>query len=343
MEFEGVDLAVLAAWMNGRAIGHGPIEHVERLAGGTQNIIIRFRRGSRTFVLRRPPVHLRPNSNETMRREARVLGALAGSVVPHPALVAQCDDETVLGAAFYLMEPIDGFTATTGLPPRQAASPELRHRMGLSMAEGIARLGELDYQAIGLEGFGKPDNYLERQVSRWCDQLFGYARMEGWTGVEGLPGVLAVGEWLEANRPDGFRAGVIHGDYHLGNVMFGHKTSELAAIIDWELSTIGDPLLDLGWMLATWPEGDEPGEADVATTPWHGFPREEELIRHYAANSTRAVGSVGWYVVLACYKLAIILEGTHARACAGQAPRETGDKLHNHAVALLDRATRRIG
>ena len=341
---DGVPLGALARWMDGEGLGIGaPIEDVVPLGGGTQNILLRFERAGRAYVLRRPPAHLRANSNDTMRREARVLAALAGSQVPHPGLIAACADDGVIGAAFYLMEPVDGFNAANALPERHAASPAIRHRMGLAMAKGIAALSAVDYQACGLEGFGKPDGFLERQVPRWQEQLAGYGQYEGWTGADAIPGVERVARWLEAHRPDSFTPGILHGDYHIGNVVFRNDSGELAAIVDWELATIGDPLLDLGWMIATWPEGDTPGPADVAVTPWHGFPDADEIVAHYAARSSRDCSAIDWYVVLACYKLGIILEGTHARACAGKAPRETGEKLHGQTIALFERALRRIG
>ena len=346
-EPEPVDMARLAAWMDsagpgGAALGAGPLENAEQLAGGTQNILLRFQRSGRSYVLRRPPPVLRANSNETMRREARVLAALAGTGVPHPGLIAACADEAVLGAAFYLMEPVDGFNAATALPAPHSADAAMRHRMGLAMVEAIATLGALDYRAIGLEGFGRPDNYLERQVGRWQAQLASYAEMPGWTGPDAIPGVAKVASWLEAHRPTDFHPGIIHGDFHFGNVMFRHDSGELAAVVDWELSTIGDPLLDLGWLIATWPEGDTPRPTDVAVVPWNGFAKPEELAAHYVAVASRSIADLDWYVVLACYKLGIILEGTHARACAGKAPRATGDRLHAHTIDLFERALRRI-
>ena len=128
----------------------------------------------------------------------------------------------------------------------------------------------------------------------------------------------------------------MHGDYHLANVMYRPDSGDLAAIIDWELATIGDPLLDLGWMLATWPDGS--GASTVSVTPWEGFPTPAELVARYGAGSARDLSAVDWYHVLACYKLGILLEGTHARACAGKAPRDTGDRLHSRAIHLFDRA-----
>ena len=339
----GVDLAVLAAWMDGEGLGSGPIEDARLLAGGTQNVLLRFSRAGRAYVLRRPPQHLRANSNETMRREARMLAALAGTAVPHPGLIADCADEAVLGAAFYLMEPIDGFNPSTGLEPLHAGSEAVRHRMGLALVEGIAALGALDYRERGLADFGKVDGYLERQVARWKAQLDSYAQFPGWPGPGQIPGVDKVAAWLERHRPSTFQPGIIHGDYHLSNVMYRHDGPELAAIVDWELTTIGDPLLDLGWLLATWQETDQPREFGVNITPWSGFPSPQELVEHYRPRTTRDMSAIDWYAVLACYKLGLILEGTHARACAGQAPKETGDRLHAHTIGLFERALRWIG
>lgn len=332
-----IDIAALGAWMDRQGLESGPIGDVARLAGGTQNILLRFKRADRDYVLRHPPVHPRPNSNETMRREARILAALAGTAVPHPPLIAACADESVLGAAFYLMEPIDGFNPVSGLPPLHAGSSELRHKMGEALVDGIAALGELDYRAVGLGDFGRPDNFLERQVTRWKTQLDSYGEFSEWPGASGLPAVDRIAAWLEANRPAAFRPGLIHGDYHLANVMYRFGGPELAAIVDWELATIGDPVLDLGWLLATWPE---PGatEDTVSVTPWHGFPTADELVARYRMRSSRDLSAIEWYAVLACFKLAILLEGTYARACAGKAPRDVGDRLHARSVRLFERA-----
>jgi aminoglycoside phosphotransferase (APT) family kinase protein len=337
-----VDLDALARWMDAKGLGSGPLEDAMLLGGGTQNILLRFVRSGRTYVLRRPPPHLRKNSNETMRREARMLAAIADTDVPHPRLIAACPEEDVIGASFYLMEPIDGFNPTVGLPALHASDPAIRHRMGLALVESIATLGVVDYLDAGLEGFGKPDNYLERQVARWQAQLESYREFPSWPGPEGIPGVAKVAKWLDDNRPSAFEPGIIHGDYHLANVMYRHDGPELAAIVDWELTTIGDPLLDLGWLMATWPE-DGARAGAVGVEPWDGFPKVDELVAHYAARTTRDMSHIGWYAVLACYKLGIILEGTHARACAGKAPKETGDMLHASTVGLFERALRRIG
>jgi aminoglycoside phosphotransferase (APT) family kinase protein len=337
-----VDLTRLATWMDAQGLPPGPLAEVERLAGGTQNVLLRFARGGRRYVLRRPPPHLRATSNETMRREARVLGALAGTDVPHPPLIAACPETDVLGVAFYLMEPIDGFNPTTGLPEPHRSDPALRHAMGLALVDAIAALGRVDYRAVGLTDFGHPDGYLERQVARWRRQLESYREIAGYPGPD-IPGVAQVAAWLDRHRPRSFTPGILHGDYHLANVMFAPDGPALAAIVDWELSTIGDPLLDLGWLLATWPDGSSAPMGAALVTPWEGFPSADELIARYRTGTTRDLSAIDWYAVLACYKLGIILEGTHARACAGKADRATGDLLHATTVALFERALRRIG
>lgn len=337
-DIPGVDLAVLAAWMDVRGLGAGALELPELIAGGTQNVLLRFSRGEREYVLRRPPVHKRSNSDETMRREARVLAAIADTDVPHPALIAAEPDPEVLGASFYLMEPVDGFNATLGLPEPHASDPAWQHEMGLSMADAIAALSRVDHVAVGLGDFGKFEGWAERQVGRWRKQLDSYSELPGYPGPD-LPGVDRIGEWLEARRPPAVRAGIMHGDFHFANVLMARDRPALAAIVDWELVTIGDPLLDLGHLLATWPHQDAP----AVTVAAPGLPSTDEVIARYADRSGADLTHLPWFRVLACYRLGLILEGTHARACAGLAPKEIGDQLHATTVSLLEQALTLIG
>ncbi|HET9691987.1 MAG TPA: phosphotransferase family protein [Acidimicrobiales bacterium] len=336
-----VDLDRLGAWMDGAGLPAGPITGAELLAGGTQNVLVRFARGGERFVLRRPPLHKRDNSDETMRREARVLAALAGSGVPHPRLIAACADVGVLGAAFYLMEPVDGVNPTTGLPAPYRTDASWRRRLGLAMADGAAAIGAVDHVAAGLGDLGRPDGYLERQVERWARQLASYSALDGYPGPD-IPGVDAVGRWLDDNRPASWQPGLIHGDYHLANVLASLDRPGLAAIVDWELTTIGDPLVDLGWLLATWVDDDGATAGAAPVIPWEGFPTAAELVARYAERSARDLSALRWYEVLACYKLGIILEGSHARAMAGLAPQEIGDRLHATTLGLFSRAAARI-
>ncbi len=334
----GVDLEGLASWLDAAGVAGDGVDDPRLLTGGTQNVLLRFERSGRSLVLRRGPRHLRPKSNDTMRREMRVLAALAGTAVPHPELMASCPDDPAWtdGAACYVMAAVDGFNPAAEVPARHAADPDLRHATGLGVVDGIVALGAVDHEAVGLADLGRPDGFLERQVPRWLDELDSYRRHEGYPGAE-LPAVPDVAAWLEANRPPTFTPGLSHGDYHLANVLVRRDGAELAAIVDWEMCTVGDPLLDLGWLLATWPTADRPNLGGALGAAG-GLPDRAELTARYAAGSARDLSRLRWYEVLAGFKLGIILEGTHARACAGKAPPDVGDLLHGEAVALLTAA-----
>jgi aminoglycoside phosphotransferase (APT) family kinase protein len=233
---EHVDLKTIAEWMSEQGLGEGPLEDVSDVTGGTQNVMLRFTRSGRPYVLRRGPRHLRPRSNSVILRETKVLAALAGSDVPHPHLIAACDDPSVLGdAVFYLMEPVDGFNAGEGLPPLHAGDPSVRFQMGLSMADALAKLGAVDHIAVGLADFGKPAGFLERQVPRWLSELDSYREYENYPGPQ-IPGVDQVATWLERSRPKTWTPGIMHGDYHAANVMFSRTGPEVVAIVDWERS-----------------------------------------------------------------------------------------------------------
>lgn len=331
-------LTSVAAWMSEQGLGEGPVANVSAIVGGTQNIMLRFTRSGREYVFRRGPEHLRPVSNKVILRETKVLHALAGTDVPHPRLIAVCEDTSVLGdAVFYLMEPVDGFNAGSGLPALHAGDAGIRHEMGLSMADAVARLGAVDHVAVGLADFGKAEGFLDRQVPRWLSEL------ESYNGIEAYPGpdigdVAAVATWLQRNQPATWTPGIMHGDYHAANVMFSPTGPEVVAIVDWEMCTIGDPLLDLGWMLATW---YDPGHDSVLTNVLMdagNLATPDELVARYAQNTTRDLTHIDWYTVLACFKLGIILEGSNARAAAGLAPKEIGDRLHIATVRLFERA-----
>lgn len=332
-----VDLLALADWMDVRGLGDGPFTSVSQLTGGTQNILLRLTRSGRDYVFRRPPPNPRPESNAVMRREARVLAALAGTNVPHPGFIASEPNETAMGYAFLLMEPVNGFNPSEGLPPLHASDPAVRQRMGLSYVEGLAALAEA---RVDLPNFGKPDGFLDRQVGRWTAQLDGYARVDVWPGLD--CGVDRVADWLARNQPTDYRPGLIHGDGHLANTMFSHEGGEMAALIDWELATLGDPRLDLGWVMACWPDAQGRDTVGLNIQPWDGFPHIDTLVSHYAERTTRPLHNVAWFGVLACFKLGILLEGTYARSLIGKAPKEVGERLHAATLALFERAERMI-
>lgn len=332
-----IDLEAIGAWLAARGVVRG-IENPQLLAGGTQNIVLRFTAGGRDYVLRHPPAKPRPNSNKLLEREIRVLGALEGSAVPYPRLVATCTDLSVVGAVFYVMEAVDGFNPTVVMPDGVSGNPAVRHRMGLELMDALAALASIDPVAVGLADFGKLKGFLERQVGRWAGELESYHRFEGWEGPTSLGDVGMIGTWLTDHCPQSMRAGIIHGDYHIGNGIFG-EDGELRAVVDWEMATLGDPLVDLGRILISWPDGGGSRTPQtMRVEPLDGFPTRDEMVVRYAERSGRSLVDLPWFAVLACYKLGLILEGTHARAQAGLADRATGERLHRSAIALLDEA-----
>lgn len=331
----------LEAWLNDCRIASGAITSVEQLSGGTQNILLRIAIGGEELVLRRPAIHARPEAEQTILREARVLASLAGTVVPHPRFRGHSADKDLIGAPFLLTDAVAGFNAALGLSEAALASSAVRRRMGMAMVEGIAAIAAVDPLEVGLADFGKLDTFIERQVPRWRKQLDSYAQFPDWRGPGGLDGVDVLGSWLAAHQPLRWQRGLMHGDFHIGNVLFSPE-GDLAAILDWELSTLGDPLLDLGRLLAAWPDPDGSGPLSLKVEPWDAFPVRDELIAHYGACTGRAMDDLVWFEVLACYKLAIILEGTYARASAGLAARDVGERLHQGAVSLIGRALRTL-
>lgn len=338
-DFEGLlNWPRLNAWIEAQDVpGTGPVSRVQKLAGGLQNNVFLIERGGERFVLRRPPKRLRPKSNETMQREARVLKALAGSAVPHPQFYALCDDDTVIGAAFYLMAPLEGFAPSGPLQGDYATDPAWRRAMGEELVKAAAALGAVDPKAVGLSDLGKPENWHERQVARWRKQLESYCEMPNYNGDE-LAHVDAVGRWLTDNLPANRHIGIIHGDFQFPNVMFSLTAPRVSGIIDWELASQGDPLLDLGWILTSWwEEGDPEGKAPMVQ-PWDGFLSRAELIRLYGEISGRDMAEMPWFFTLGCYKLACLLEGTHARAKAGQIPLKVGEQVHAYASWLMAKA-----
>lgn len=328
----------LNAWIEDQNLpGSGPTMAVRQLTGGTQNCLFLIERANARFVLRRPPMHLRANSNQTMVREARMLASIAGSDVPHPRLLAACEDTEIIGACFYLMEEVEGFSPKGPLPGAYAVDPRWRQAMGPALITAAAALGTVDVDAAGVADMGNGTDWHSRQVSRWRAQLESYRGTPHYDGPA-LPHIDAVGRWLSDHLPQNGRIGIIHGDLQFPNVMFSQHAPQINAIIDWELTTLGDPMLDLGWILSSWwEEGDPPGKMPMVQ-PWRDFPSRTELVRLYGELSGRDMTDMPWFFALACFKLGCIVEGTHARSKAGKAPAETGQRLHKYAIWLLEKA-----
>ncbi len=247
-----IDVDALTAWLDDAVpeLGTGDLQ-VDMVHGGTSNVVVSIARGGEEMILRRPPRVPPPNSERSILREARVLTALNGTDVPHPHCFASCDDVNVIGAPFYVMERVDGWAAELhdGRISHRSPFDGPPHEYGIAYAvvDGLVSLANVDHLAVGLEDFGRPDGYLERQVDRWSSQLAGYGDAYDYPGRE-LPGYDTVEAWLRANVPSDFTPGIIHGDIGTPNMLFAEgPPARLRALIDWELSTIGDPLIDLAW------------------------------------------------------------------------------------------------
>ncbi len=263
-------------------------------------------------ILRRPPRGPLPPSAHDVLREARLLSALEGTPVRVPKVLAVCDDLEVIGAPFYVMERIDGEVITSTMPPELDDETQ-RARVADELVDALVEVHAVDWTTIGLEGFGKPTGYLERQLRRFTG-LWEHNR------TRELPEVEQVGAWLQANLPESPPATVVHGDYRLGNTMFAPRApAELIAIFDWEMATIGDPLADIGYMVMQWTEaGDDLGRFNlhhVTTLP--GFPTRRELIARYEERAGRSMRDLNWYVTLALWKAVVFMEGNYKRAVAG--------------------------
>lgn len=327
-----MDLVGLAAWCERQGLGSGPISDATRLGGGSQNVMLSFSLAGRRLVLRMPPEHKRPRSDETIRRESRVLRALADTDVPHARLVAACPELEPLGSAFFVTEHVDGLSLWAELPwPDDLAR---QHRVGLAVADAFAALALVQVEAAGLADLSRTDGWLERQPDRWWDQLTSYADLDG-LGPYRLAGADDVHTWLTGARPAQWTVGLCHGDGHLGNVLVRRDGGGVAAIVDWELASLGDPLLDLAQLLVTWPSAGGV-YADRVRAP--GLPGRDELVARWAERSGRSVADLPWFEVLAAYRLGVLLEGTQARARSGQAPADVGAVLHARAQALIDHA-----
>ncbi len=328
-----IDIAKLEKWMDARGLpGSGEPLEARFISGGASNEIFELKRGEQRMALRRPPRKVPKGRNETMLREYRVLGALRDSDVPHTHVYAVCEDRSLLGATFYIMEFVDGWSPMN-MGGRWPAPFDVdfgaRAGLAFELVDAIAKLGQVDWKAAGLEGFGKPDGFLDRQVDRWLHHLKGFQFRE-------LPGLDVAAEWLRGHTPKSFEPGIIHGDYQFANVMFEHGApARMAAIVDWEMATVGDPLLDLAWVLMGWPdpgEGERRGYVD-----YEGLPTRAELMQRYSSRSGLPMDEMDYYIVLGRFKMACVLEGGYARYVKGGAD---NPKMESFGDVVLDMASR---
>ncbi|WP_433667722.1 phosphotransferase family protein [Nocardia sp. CA-136227] len=286
----------IAAWLDQIGLEPGLPLRVTPITAGKSNLMYRIERGPRRWVLRRPAGVAVDRADEGMRREFRLLTALTKTAVPHPTPVALCTDPTVFGRVFYLMEAVDGYSPMPPLPPF-AAAPGYPARAMAAMIDALATLHRVDPMALGLNDFGRPDGFHERQVRRWGNQLASY-------GDHDLHVLREIGPWLEARAPSAWTPGLMHGDYHMLNLLLeGDENPRVTAILDWETATIGDPLLDVAGFLEV---------SRLVYPSEEGWPGEAEILARY--DPELVLGDLTYYRVLYNYRLAVLMGGIHIRS-----------------------------
>jgi aminoglycoside phosphotransferase (APT) family kinase protein len=312
---EGLDTDALAGWLKSECPGllrTGPLE-ATLITGGKSNLTYAVTDGDTEVIVRRPPLgHVLATAHD-MSREHRVISALGGTDVPVPETYGLCEDESVVGAPFYVMELVAG-TPYGRASQLEELGPERTRTIAERMIDTLVTLHEVDPESVGLGDFGRPDGFLERQVRRWKKQLDASRSRE-------LPGMDDLIARLESTIPEGGDVSIVHGDYRLDNLLVNDR-DEVAAVLDWEMSTLGDPLTDVAVLLAYQRTTDGTAGAaealvsDAALAP--GYPSRDELLARYHERSGRDVSDLDFHLALAYFKLAVILEGIHYRHSHGQ-------------------------
>jgi aminoglycoside phosphotransferase (APT) family kinase protein len=310
-------LEPLRGFLDEHDLGAGEIK-AQPIGDGHSNVTYLIERDSNPtypqLVLRRPPRPPLPPSAHDVLREARLLRALEPTPARVPRVLAVCDREDLIGCPFYVMERVRGEVIVSHTPAA-LDTPEQRRRIGEQLIDALVEIHAVDWQAAGLEGFGKPTGYLERQLRR-------FGGLWDLNKTREIPSVERIKAWLSEHMPESGPATIVHGDYRLGNTMFADKSpAELVAVLDWEMSTIGDPLADVGYMCMFWTEASDPEgglrEHLGKVTRAEGYPTREELIARYEERSGRSMQDLRWYVTLALWKSVVFMEGNYKRAVAG--------------------------
>jgi aminoglycoside phosphotransferase (APT) family kinase protein len=325
-DLPGLDLDRFAAWFADACPGEatGPLS-ASLIAGGKSNLTYVVGDGRREWVVRRPPLgHVLATAHD-MTREHRVMTALRDTAVPVPRTYASCEDESVLGAPFYVMQRVHGTPYRTAAE-LAAIGPERTRAISQRSVETLATLHSVDPDAVGLGDFGRPDGFLERQVRRWKKQLDA-SRSRDLAGADELHDLLAAG------IPEAQAPAVVHGDYRLDNLLVDEQ-DQVAAVLDWEMATLGDPLTDVALMLVYGRLGSlDASVSDASSAP--GFLDEDETLEVYRARSGRDLSAMGFYLGLASFKLAVILEGIHYRYTQGQTVGEGFDSVGGAVEPIL--------
>jgi aminoglycoside phosphotransferase (APT) family kinase protein len=292
---------------------------VTLVSGGKSNLTFYVRSAAGEVVLRRPPLSTVLPTAHDMRREHRVMTALRDTDVPVPRTLALCEDESVLGAPFYVMDLVRGHIVRESLPAGYADRPEQRHAIGIGLVDVLASLHEVDPASVGLSDYGRPTGYLERQVRRWGSQWDATRQTDEPDGPE----LDRLAQRLRDSLPDAPTGPIVHGDYRLDNTLLDpERPGRVASVLDWELSTLGDPLADLGLLYVYWPQASDGAEREgtlavASVTTMEGFPSRAELFDRYAARTGRDLSALPWYVGFGAFKLAVVCAGVAARGRAG--------------------------
>lgn len=330
-----VDEAHLQKFLSNAGRGDAPV-HAARIAAGHSNLTFLITHGNHEYVLRRPPrPPYLPTAHDVLR-EHRIISALAQTTFPVPRPVLACADDSVIGAPFYLMECVNGIVVRDQIPS-QFDAPQDRRAIADAVVRALVALHVVDYHAIGLGTLGKPAGYIARQVKRWLGQLDG-------AHTRDIPALHAVGQWLQAHIPESPAPTLVHGDFRIDNVMFAPQAPpRVVAVLDWEMSTLGDPLADLGYLLSFWREAGEPKTIPLPddmgdVTAQAHFPSRADIAARYAELSGRTVSNLTFYIVLAIWKLAILLEGSYKRHQMGTTDDPFFALLGDGVPALAQRA-----
>jgi aminoglycoside phosphotransferase (APT) family kinase protein len=335
-DLPGLDLAPLTSWLDATCPGlrSGALS-AELIAGGKSNLTYRLTDATSTWALRRPPLgHVLPTAHD-MGREYRVVSALAGTGVPVARAIALCDDPAVIGAPFYLMSFVDGVVLDRADAVR-ALDRDAARRVGEALVDTLVELHRVDPDAVGLADFGRPAGFLQRQVRRWHAQ---------WQASETRPlsEVQQVVDALVAQLPESPAPAIVHGDYRLTNLIYRHDVTRIAAVVDWEMATIGDPLADVGLLVVYHRLAEQSDLTMPRMRPADGFLSPDEMVARYAAGSGRDLGRLSWYVGLGFFKLAVIAEGIAARHLQGKTVGTGFDEFGAVVPMLLSAALDALG
>jgi aminoglycoside phosphotransferase (APT) family kinase protein len=314
-------LAPLSAWLETHGVGSGTLQKVEKLGGGMRHLVIGFEQDGRPLVLKTPVPRAPPGESGRLRREIAVLQALKSTNVPHAALVAAGEGLSGPGIAFHVTERVKGFNPVQGLSAQCRNDPRLCRTLGLSLIEALAALARVDPAAVGLKR-------NDEELAPWRPELASYAKFHRWPGHRDLGALEEVRAWLEKNCPPPSMPCLVHGDYHIGNVLFAGDTGQAVAIMDWEFAALSNPLADLGRLLAVWPDPDGQTPFIHKIEPWRGFPERDALIEAYRAATGKTLNELLWFEVFACYKQAVMSERNHA---------DPGRGPMSRALALLEK------